>query len=286
MYQAPLACLHWVPPADPGSPPGVLVEDCRKIFSPLTAIAPPATAEAIHVTGVSWANDDVIRSTRSSPNGLTINLDQTPSQSDHRGELHRDLRGSGSPSQQRQCHLSDRRGNSDGFDDRAHRPVVDAKIITGDNAISWQLPLRRGKRLRSRSPSAFLNTPDQPRRSAQLFARVRVRLLGQMIFAAQPARYTWTDKRTASRRPAGAHAADRPAAPVRQRARLPSDFESWFYLAPTLLATSLGFNFGPPPGTTVPALTVVVSPLNTVTGVNATVNNQVQSVSPMVTRSS
>ena len=57
---------------------GVRVEDCRQKFSPLTAIAAPAAVEAIHVTGVSWVNDDVVTLDALIAEGLTITLDQAP----------------------------------------------------------------------------------------------------------------------------------------------------------------------------------------------------------------
>jgi hypothetical protein len=46
------------------------IQDCRKLFTPLAEV--PA---AIHITGISWVNDDVIPQTQLAANGLQIFFD-------------------------------------------------------------------------------------------------------------------------------------------------------------------------------------------------------------------
>ena len=163
--------------------------------------------------------------------------------------------------------------------------VLDAPISVGAQAISWLLP-REGVNLWQGIDIAvfqmFLNSLLSPGAPSQLFARVRVRLPGQMIFASGP---IYLDGQTY-----GQAALRQDGVTPRIDLRLPSgkeavssDFDGWFYLAPTLAVTSLSFNFGPPPNQTVPGLTVVVDFLNRVTGVEATVNNEPQAVNPVVT---
>ena len=83
VYRAPLACIHATVIFDffDGKTNKIISyqpDDCRQVFSPLTALGPTAIA-AIHVTGVNWVNDDIITLDRLVANGLIITLDQKPS---------------------------------------------------------------------------------------------------------------------------------------------------------------------------------------------------------------
>ena len=279
VYNAPLACVHWVPPTSDAAA-GVLVEDCRQTFSPLTAIAPPTTVEAIHVTGVSWVNDDITTLDQLLANGLVIDLDQTPSSPVTGANFIVTVETPAAPPNDDSLTLVP------GTAAVARNAwVLDAPISVGAQAISWLLP-REGVNLWQGIDIAvfqmFLNSLLSPGAPSQLFARVRVRLPGQMIFASGP---IYLDGQTY-----GQAALRQDGVTPRIDLRLPSgneavssDFDGWFYLAPTLAVTSLSFNFGPPPNQTVPGLTVVVDFLNRVTGVEATVNNAPQAVNPVVT---
>jgi hypothetical protein len=55
VYRTPLACIQWN--SATGQP---VVRDCRMPFYPLTALSPSAAPSAIHVSNVSWANDDIM----------------------------------------------------------------------------------------------------------------------------------------------------------------------------------------------------------------------------------
>lgn len=70
---APLACIHW--DATKGQ---AVVEDCRRIFSPLTALIPPPTSPALHITNYSWQNDDITTFDALLNSGLTVTLDAAP----------------------------------------------------------------------------------------------------------------------------------------------------------------------------------------------------------------
>ncbi|MGH9606627.1 MAG: DUF6519 domain-containing protein [Terracidiphilus sp.] len=52
------------------------VSDCRLLFPPLTAIAASAAQAALHVSAISWSNDDVMTADALVGNGLTVTFDQ------------------------------------------------------------------------------------------------------------------------------------------------------------------------------------------------------------------
>ena len=64
---ARVGLLRWA-----GTPAGSLLTDCRRSFAPLTDIPP-----ALHVTGISWQNDDVLQLAQFVA-GLSISLDGAP----------------------------------------------------------------------------------------------------------------------------------------------------------------------------------------------------------------
>ncbi|HEX3473131.1 MAG TPA: DUF6519 domain-containing protein [Silvibacterium sp.] len=55
VYRTPLACIQW--DSNTGQP---VVHDCRKPFYPLTGLSPSAAPAAIHVSNISWSNDDIM----------------------------------------------------------------------------------------------------------------------------------------------------------------------------------------------------------------------------------
>jgi hypothetical protein len=75
VFSAPLACIHWDTTKKPAA---FVVEDCRRVFSPLTDIAPEVTPPALHVTNYSWQNDDITTFDLLIKNGLTVTLDSAP----------------------------------------------------------------------------------------------------------------------------------------------------------------------------------------------------------------
>ena len=79
VYLAPLACIHLRTTGvslNGGSP--FVVDDCRLQFAPLTALAQEEAAAALHVQSVSWANDDVITIDAMLQQGLFVVFDNPP----------------------------------------------------------------------------------------------------------------------------------------------------------------------------------------------------------------
>jgi hypothetical protein len=87
VYRAPLACIH---PNTTRSFQGAAaarlantinrftIDDCRRLFWPLTELTPPAPPSALHVTNISWMNDDVMTLDVLMQQGLTVTFDQAP----------------------------------------------------------------------------------------------------------------------------------------------------------------------------------------------------------------
>ena len=53
-----------------------VVNDCRLLFPPLIAVGDATAAEALHVTAVSWPNDDIITADTLLTTGLSVTFDQ------------------------------------------------------------------------------------------------------------------------------------------------------------------------------------------------------------------
>lgn len=273
VHSAPLASIAPAPagsgtPAGPGSAGGVVVEDCRQKFSPLTALAPPTVIEAVHVTSVSWVNDDVVQLDTLATHGLTITLDQVPT-----------------------CPLSGANvivtvepaqavvGDNLNLPPDPGNPlttylrtvtVIDTAVTLNGSDITWQWPTSSTAQL---DVVMNLNTSLSAGAPAQQWAKVRIRLLGQMIYAAGAAGPVYLDgmalgqpgvrqddcQRIDLRLPSGA-------------GLVASDFEGWLYVAPCLIVTGV---------TVTPhALTVTVGPTGQVTGTIVTGSSPPEAVTP------
>ncbi len=252
VHSAPLASIA---PGGPGSPGGVVVEDCRQKFSPLTALAPPTALEAIHVTSVSWVNDDVVTLDTLLTRGLTITLDQVPT-----------------------CPLSGANvivtvesaqaaaGNANPPPDPGTYlrtvTVIDTAVTLNGSGITWQVPSTAQSTVVS-----SLDTSVSPGAAAQQWAKVRIRLLGQMIYAAGAAGPAYLDglalgqpgvrqdnsQRIDLRLPSGAGV-------------VASDFEGWLYVAPCLTVAGVTVGqAGQVPGTIVTGSSPPVTPTAVIT---------------------
>ena len=241
VYRAPLACIHYVPPSsepttelsDVAEQKGyTVVDDCRQLFSPLTA-----KSQAIHVEDVSWTNDDIMTFDQLLANGLTICLDQTPCclvtganfivTVESLTPIRDDLAATEIPQDVTQMPSTVLRTVT----------IVDADITVSDQTLSWQLTadwIQGVKNAESYQDILLLTfgAAAQP----QQFARVRVKLLGQMIFASSPSGLIYLDGRAF-----GKPALRADGTTPRIALQLPSgsdaaasDLDGWFYLAPDL----------------------------------------------------
>ena len=261
IHQAPLACIHWDPQKHTTQ-----VENCRRFFSPLTALAAAVVPQAIHITKISWSNDDVTTFDQLVANGLTVTLDQALSGPVNGANFIVTFEPAAPPSSTGDSNaLAITRLAAGGLPSTIVRgiTIVDAQIIVKGSALSWQLPFLNANTAQ-RSTILFLDGVLSFGAPAGWFARVRVRLLGHSIFSATGTGQLFLDGQSY-----GTPAVRADGTTQRISLQLPSghsekasDFEGWFYVAPTLLLVSVTVNF--------PALTVIVDSNNVVTGVQAT----------------
>jgi len=295
-YDAPLACLALRPSNSFATRAGqstfgnYVVSDCRLLFSPLTALYDDTGADAIHVTSTSWNNDDVITVDALVQNGLSVTFDQVPACPWGGGNFQVTMELAA---------VSDvlvPYQGTDGIQPAGNYPpgtnifgrtvsAVDpplgiavsgtqASFITamvgsgGALAETYYLYLAFNAALNAASPIGF--------------ARIRVRLHGSAIYANGPAGNIYLDGSTYSA--TGARAADGSPCVSLQfpsgNKLKSSDFDSWFYLAPTLEITSMALELLNSAGTTVGtnAVTLVRGRFGNVDGWETTPVGNVSSV--------
>ncbi len=277
VYNAPLACIHWEPKLRK-----VIVEDCRRFFSPLTELSGPAASKALHVTATNWTNDALITADVWVANGLSVTLDNAPTSPITNAEFVVTIESIFDP-----------------FPNFTRLPIgnekeaallrpftylrtefaIDSPITVSGSTIAWTLPFLKAPALQVLTITA-INTGLLFGAALGQYARVRVRLFGNTISSGTGATQLFLDGHTLGQPTTNADGTQR------MDLQLPSgsgsassDFESWFYVAPTLLIANLSVAF--------PALFAIVFN-NVVTGVSNTAPNPATgttgpAVSPFVT---
>jgi hypothetical protein len=274
--------LHWDAQAQQ-----VVPEDCRRAFSPLTALTPSTSPQALHITGITgWANDDVLTFDQLLATGLTLQLDQPPT-GDVDGANFTVSLELAVPNEGTQYFrgATGFAGPATGFTmpgARATTPVLGAlgaavpftpTIVRQEWAVDGQIAVNaEGKSITWQIP--YQNVPSSQRlvilgidlallQAAQFseFARVRVRLVGRAIFSGGPPTQAFLDGQSF-----GAPSLRKDGVTPRIDLQFPSgnsekasDFESWFYLAPIPSLTKLtvqppAVNVLPPSGTVISAV--------------------------------
>jgi len=303
--QAPLACIQLRTTNISNPQPGqttyenYVVSDCRLLFSPLTALN-TRVSEAIHVTSTSWNNDDILTVDALLQSGLYVNFDQPTT-----------------------CPWGG--GN---FKVTMELPAVKDPLVAfqGDAGIQPAGPYTPGTNIFGRTLSAV----DPPLgitvngnqviwidpevtsnwsifETAYLyvsfnaalnstaptgFARMRVQLMGGAVYANGPSGNLYLDGTTFGA--TGARAGDNSPCvgltfPTGNQLRV-ADFDSWFYLAPSLQIASIAIQLLNSAGAQVGsnAITVIsgefggVGGLET-TAVGNTASEPVQTVNVVVT---
>jgi hypothetical protein len=279
VYRAPLACIHvgnavfGVIGANTLFP----VEDCRRLFSPLTALTPPVTPQAIHVTNYSWLNDDVVTLDQLAANGLTLTLDQAPTGPLTGANFSVALELAVPPNPDTQARFATFASTvGAGLPSTILREItiLDSTITVNGSTVTWQLPYV-GASYAQQATVAYLDLLLLYGAQVDWFARARIKLLGKGIFLSSGAGQVYLDGECFGL-PATRADGKTPCIALQTpsgNGEKASDFEGWFYLAPTVNLASITLN--------ATAYTVTVNFFGQMTGVQA--GTPPQSITPQAT---
>jgi hypothetical protein len=273
VYNAPLACIHWDPKAQK-----VAVEDCRRFFLPLTELSAPSASKALHVTAISWSNDSLMTADAWVANGLSVTFDTPPTTPVTSAEFAVTLETIFDPFQ----NVVAGRAFNPQLPSTYIRTLasLDSTITTKGSAVTWTMPYLKAPQLQVLTVNA-INTGLLFGAELGQYARVRVRLLGNTISSGTGSTQLFLDGRALGQPSTDA------SGKTHMNLQLPSgagqqssDFESWFYVAPTLLISNLFVAY--------PALYTILDAFNNVSGVSNTPPNPAKgttgaAVSPFAT---
>ncbi len=273
VYMAPLACIHWIPEKE-----SARIDDCRRSFSPLTALTAPAATQALHVTAINWTNDAVVTADQWVANGLKVVLDGAPVSPMTGGNFQVTLESVFNPFN---AFVSAKTGEFERAFVSEILPttilrtelIIDSSIAVNGATIAWSMPYNNANNLQK----ATVNAIDAALLFGMLlgqYGRVRIKLLGNAIYSSSGNSQLYLDGESMGQNATNADGT------VRVDLQLPSgngdkssNFESWFYVAPTVLITGLTVLY--------PALFALVDSNNNVTGVQASPSGP--TVSPYAT---
>ena len=256
VHLAPLACIRWTVTKEIRG--GLQIDDCRRIFSPLTALSPAAVVQAIHVDEISWANNDVMTLDDLIASGLTITLDQAPAGPVNGANFIVTLESVVLPPKVERLEP----GQAPPTVLRAIA-ALDSQISVAGPVLSWLLPDSQDRSYQL-PLLLYLQEVLSTGAASGVFARVRVKLLGAAIFTTTPTGGQLYLDGQALGQKALRQAGSTPRIDLRPPSGTDltaSDFDGWFYLAPVLRLTSLTVAY--------PDLTAMVDSNGEVIGVEA-----------------
>ena len=233
VYRAPLACIQFDPAARQ-----LRVDDCRRSFPALTDLAPSAVGPALHVVALNWPNDDILTFDQLLANGLQITLDQPATSQIDSGKFQVTW-------EVPVVSNTEPRAVSSGLTPivlRAAMPI-DGQVTVNGAMISWVIPFATGRDAQSIHLLAILelNALLLQGTSYASFARMRVRLMGDMIFGGAAGSQVFLDGQCSGRpglRSDGVTPRTDLLLPSSNNQKS-SDFESWCYLAPFVTIVNL-----------------------------------------------
>ena len=240
VYNAPLACIHWDPKQQKA-----LVQDCRRIFFPLTEINAAAAAKALHVTSINWSNDSLVTADVWVAKGLTVTLDGSPTSAITNGNFVVTLESIFDPFPANSGFGIFNRAVNLQLPSTYIRTCValDSTITVKGPSISWTMPYVKAAPLQVLTINA-INAGLLFGASLGQYARVRVRLLGNTISSGVAQGQLFLDGQSLGQPITNADGTTRIDLQLpSSTGERSSDFESWFYLAPTLLIANLSVAF-------------------------------------------
>jgi len=238
------------------------VEDCRRLFPPLTQVAGGA-ASALHVTKINWSNDDVLAFDQLLATGLTVSLDQAAT-------AHIDASTFGLTLEVPVVSKIEPTAIGQSLAPIVLRTanLLDGQITVQNTNITWNIPFRDSRGAIAEIQLEALVVLDLmllQGLSYNSYARARVRLQGRNIFAGTGSTQAFLDGQTfgtAGVRADGLTPRTDLTFPSGGDAKA-SDFESWFFLAPTLTLASL--TVAPAAVTFTPTAPTAAAPVATLT---------------------
>jgi hypothetical protein len=253
---APLACIHY----DSKARQPFTVDDCRLLFYPLTELTPPARPDALHVTKINWVNDDMMTLDVLVKNGLALTFDRVPD-------------GPVTPANlvvavETPIVFADRLTTNTLGDSSVATALTTGEALTPDafaielftstvprslfildssiavdpkaNTVTWSLPFGGQTSALQNEEILALNAALLAGMPEKWPGRARVRLIGKAVFAG-----TGTNRVFLDGEAFGQAALRADGTTPRIDLQLPSgndtkgaDFDSWFYLYPTLAVAS------------------------------------------------
>ena len=254
VYSAPLACIHLLSRKDIVNRAAIntrfVVDDCRLLFPPLTALAGEQTPPALRVQSVSWSNDDVMTVDAFLQKGLSVTFDQATSCPWGGGNFGVTLEVplAADP-------LVGLEGKVAGFPPPVNYPpgtdifsrtvlALDPPLgITVSGAqVSWTTPAATQGVAMYEAYYLYVGLNFALKSTAPIgFGRMRVKLIGGAVYAIGAAGNIYLDGQSFG--DTGSRAADgSPCVSLTEpsgNAMKASDFESWFYLAPSILISGV-----------------------------------------------
>ncbi len=286
IYRAPLACIHLRQSANLDrlsySFGRFQVDDCRLQFPPLTALAQEQTPPALHVQSVSWTNDDVMTVDTLLKNGLSVTLDQAPScpwgGGNFRVTLEVPLTVDPLVGLEGKVPGLPAPGNYPPGTDVLSRTelVLDPPlgINVSGTQVNWITPAAAQGVAMYEAYYLYIGLNAALKSTSPIgFGRVRVKLFGGAVYAVGASGNIYLDGlsfgETGTRAVDGSPCVNL-SVPSGNSLKA-SDFESWFYLAPSVLISNVVIQLLD--GTTVVgtnAVTVTVNYQGTMTGLQTT----------------
>jgi Family of unknown function (DUF6519) len=247
IYAAPVASVAFGPVIE-GRARVPLISDCRLLFPPLNALNSAVTPPALHVSAVSWINDDVMTVDTLLTKGLSMTFDAAPTcpwgGGNFRVTLEPPLLPDVAGSYATMVNAFSAAGQTNLRTDVFLRTVFNLDspqgvTVTNNQAI-WLPALTEANLGSADTLWLVLNTALNAANPSG-FARVRVRLDGGAVYGASSSGNVYLDGQTfgsnATRASDGSSRVDLKL-PSGKSAKV-SDFDSWFYLAPSLLIRSV-----------------------------------------------
>lgn len=264
VYQAPLACITY---ADRTTGDPYQVEDCRRLFPSLTDLRGLADAKALHISKINWSNDDVMTLDVLVKKGLSVTFDhelKCPLTAANfvvtletaillekvaAGSIRSYYAFSEQDSNTPNTQQTDTSGKTSDIFLKSKKPtptafrtetIIDSRIEQKAETLHWTLPYKDVSLLQDVDLIA-LDLALLPGLYYKWPARMRVKLPGHMLYSSGRRSPLYLDGQAFGQT---AETADG----SRERVDLQfptgnsekaSDFESWFYLYPTLAVTEI-----------------------------------------------